>query len=119
MDVKYGDEVSNMKISRIAGEFFVKHARNFVKRLFYNYYLRDLSVASIELPLGLLLSVFGLAFGGWHWLQSIQEAVPAPSGTVMLSALPTLMGLQLILAFLSYDIESVPRRPIHRRTALR
>ena len=52
MDARYGDEVSNLKISRIAGEFLVKHARNFGKRLFYNYYLRDLSVASIELPLG-------------------------------------------------------------------
>jgi dolichol-phosphate mannosyltransferase len=26
-----------------------------------------------------------------------------------------LMGLQLILAFLAYDIASVPRRPIHRQ----
>ena len=46
MDAKYGEEVSNLTISKIAGEFLFKHARNFFKRLFYNYYLRDLSLAS-------------------------------------------------------------------------
>lgn len=114
MDARYADEVSNLRISRIAGEFLLKHVRNFAKRLFYNYYLRDLSVASIELPLGLLLLVFGVVFGGWHWIRAVREGVVASAGTVMLSALPTLMGLQLVLAFLNYDIASVPRRPIHR-----
>jgi hypothetical protein len=31
----------------------------------------------------------------------------------MLSGLPILAGLQLLLAFLSFDIAAVPRRPIH------
>ena len=52
MDAQYGDEVSNLKISRIVGEFSRKHVRNFMQRIFYNYYLRDLSQASLELPLG-------------------------------------------------------------------
>ncbi|MDE2606453.1 MAG: glycosyltransferase family 2 protein [Burkholderiales bacterium] len=115
MDARYADEVSNLNISRIAGEFLMKNVRNFFKRIFYNYYLRDLSVASIELPLGLLLLAFGMSFGGIHWLRSVQAGVAASAGTVMLSALPTLMGLQLLLAFLNYDIGSVPRRPIHRQ----
>lgn len=114
MDARYADEVSNLRISQIAGEFLVKHMRNFGKRLFYNYYLRDLSVASVELPLGLLLLVFGIVFGGWHWFFSFQNGVAASAGTVMLSALPNLMGLQLVLAFLNYDIASVPHRPIHQ-----
>lgn len=119
MDARYADEVSNMKISRIAGEFLVKHARNFVKRLFYNYYLRDLSVASLELPLGCAMLAFGVVFGGWHWFRSVYDGVSATAGTVMLSALPTLMGLQLILAFLAFDIASVPRRPIHKHFVTR
>lgn len=114
MDASYGDEISNMKISKIIGEFLVKHARNFVKRIFYNYYLRDVSLASIELPLGVLLLVFGAGFGGWNWLLAAREGTITPAGTVMLSALPVLMGLQLVLAFLAYDIASVPRRPRHQ-----
>ncbi len=115
MAASYGDEVSNLKISKIIGEFFVKHCRNLGKRIFYNYYLRDLSIASIELPLGLVLLMFGTVFGIIHWFSSAREGVITPAGTVMLSALPILMGLQLILAFLSYDIGSVPKQPWHRR----
>ncbi len=113
MDAKYGDEVSNLKVSKIVTEFLGKHARNFYKRIFYNYYLRDLSLASIELPLGLLLFIFGTSFGLLQWWHAAANELATPAGTVMLSALPTLMGLQLILAFLAYDIGSVPRTPRH------
>lgn len=114
MDAKYADEVSNLRISRIAGEFLLKHCRNLGKRIFYNYYLRDMSLASIELPLGIAMFLFGLIFGIYHWAQSIAEGVSSSSGTVMLSALPVIIGLQLILAFLGHDISSVPNRPFHR-----
>jgi dolichol-phosphate mannosyltransferase len=118
MDASYGDEVSNLKISKILGEFLVKHLRNFGKRVFYNYYLRDMALASIELPLGLLLLLAGGGFGLAHWISSAQDSAVTPAGTVMLAALPVLMGLQLILAFFSYDIASVPTRPIHRLAKL-
>ena len=118
MDARYGDEVSNLKISRIVGEFLVKHFRNASKRIFYSYYLRDLSLASLELPLGLLLILGGGTFGIANWLISAHEAALTPAGTVMLSALPLLMGLQFVLAFLAYDIASVPRRPKHRKYIL-
>jgi len=116
MDAVYGDETSNLKISRIATEFLAKHVRNFSKRLFYNYYLRNMSLASIELPLGLLLFGFGTVFGLRHWAYAIRTDIATPAGTVMLAALPVLMGAQLILAFLAYDIASVPRRAIHKKT---
>lgn len=118
MDAKYADEVSSLKISKIVGEFLVKHCRNFCKRVFYNYYLRDMSLASIELPVGICLLAFGVVFGGFHWYDSAQMGVTTPAGTVMVSALPVLMGVQLLLAFLSYDIASVPRRIIHARRHL-
>lgn len=113
MDAKYGDEVSNLKISQIVGEFLVKHARNFFKRIFYNYYLRDMSLASIELPLGILFLAFGSIYGGYHWMVSAQEGVATPAGTVMMSALPVIAGIQLLLGFIGHDVSSVPVRPIH------
>ena len=114
MDATYGDEVSNLKISKIVGEFLGKHIRNFGKRVFYNYYLRDMSLASLELPLGIFSLLFGSIFGLVRWISAHDTGVATPAGTVMLSALPVIMGLQLILAFFSYDIASVPRRPVHR-----
>jgi len=115
MDAKYGDEISNLKISKVAGEFLVKHIRNFGKRIFYNYYLRDMSVASVELPIGLFLFIFGVFYGGYHWMKSAEAGVATPAGTVMLAALPIIVGLQMILAFLGHDVMSVPRRPRHGR----
>lgn len=113
MDAKYGDEVSNLKISSIVGEFLAKHVRNFFKRIFYNYYLRDMSLASIELPLGIIFLVFGMAYGGFHWMVSAHEGVTTPAGTVMMSALPIIAGIQLLLGFIGYDVSSMPVRPIH------
>ncbi|MYN02385.1 glycosyltransferase [Pseudoduganella sp. DS3] len=119
MDASYGDEVSNLKISKIVTEFAFKHLRNFGKRVFYNYYLRNMSLASIQAPLGLLLFLFGSIYGGWHWYHSASMGQATPAGTVMLSALPILMGMQLLLAFLAQDIASVPRRPIHKNQRAR
>lgn len=118
MDAHYADEVSNLRISRILGEFLVKHVRNLGKRVFYNYFLRDLSLASIELVAGIALMLGGSLFGLASWLGSMQSGTPTPAGTVMLSALPIILGLQFLLAFLGYDIGSVPRRALHRRPSV-
>jgi dolichol-phosphate mannosyltransferase len=115
MDAIYGDESSNLKISKIVTEFLGKNIKNFFKRLFYNYYLRNLSLASIELPLGVALIIFGTIYGGAHWLISARTDAVTPAGTVILAALPILMGMQLILAFLAHDISSLPRYPIHKK----
>lgn len=115
MDAKYADEVSNLKISKVIGEFFFKHIRNSLKRIFYSYYLRDMSLASIELPLGLALIVFGGVFGAHSWISSMQAGKATPVGTVMLAVLPILVGLQFVLAFVAHDIASVPKRPLHPR----
>lgn len=114
MDAHYGEEVSNLRVSRILGEFLAKHARNFGKRIFYNYFLRDMSLASLELVAGMLLIVGGGIFGASAWLGSMQAGVSTPAGTVMLAALPIILGLQFLLAFLGYDIGTVPRRPIQQ-----
>ena len=119
MDAVYGDEVSNLKVSRIITEFAAKHVRNFSKRLFYNYYLRNMSLASLQLPLGVSMLLFGSVYGAWHWVQAAAHGVATPAGTVMVSALPVLMGMQLILAFLAYDIAAVPRRVVQKKSVAR
>lgn len=113
MDAVYSDEVSNLKIRKVIPEFSLKHLRNSFKRIFYNYYLRDVSMGSIELPLGLLLVAFGGLFGGIHWIQGNIATLPSSAGTVMLAALPIILGWQLLIAFLNQDIQSVPKQAIH------
>ena len=115
MDAKYGDEVSNLRASKIVGEFFFKHIRNLGKRIFYNYYLRDMSLASFELPIGTLMIAFGTTMGIVQWINALQSGIPTSAGTVMILALPIIIGIQFILAFIGYDISSVPKRPFHLR----
>jgi dolichol-phosphate mannosyltransferase len=113
MDARYGAETSNLRISRVLFDFGFKHVRNTFKRIFYNYFLRDLSLASIELVFGSLLIAVGTVMGLWFWAQSAQTGVTTSAGSVMLVALQIIVGLQLILGFLAYDIASVPRRAMH------
>ncbi len=112
MNPRYGTEKSNLKVSRILGEFLFKHLRNFLKRIFYNYYLRDMSLASLELPLGVFFFFSGGFYGACHWARSSQAGVVTPAGTVMLSVMLIVIGLQFVMAFLAYDIASVPNRPL-------
>jgi dolichol-phosphate mannosyltransferase len=113
MDAIYLDEKSNLRISKIFGEFILKHLRNFFRRIFYNYYLRDMSLASLELIMGMVLITWGAIYGAYHWISSMQVGIQTPAGTVMLSALPIIVGIQFLLAFIGYDISFKPRRPFH------
>lgn len=115
MPARYGNEKSNLSVLKALFDFPGKHFVRFHKRLFYNYYLRDMSAASLELPLGVALGWFGFIFGLVKFAESSQTQIAATAGTVMLSAVPVILGFQLVLAFLSYDIASVPKRVKHKK----
>ncbi|ELO2527096.1 glycosyltransferase family 2 protein [Escherichia coli] len=108
MDAVYGDEVSNLNIKRILFPFLKGNIKNLCKRIFYNYFLRGFSIASIELVLGTLLFIFGIIYGTGAWYHSVATNTPATSGTVMLAALPIILGVQFLLSFIQADIESQP-----------
>lgn len=105
----YGDEKSNLKIRRVIFEFPYKHNRNLLKRIAYSYYIREFNLASLELPIGLILGGFGLIRGGTAWWHSIQTGITAPAGTVVLSAVLILSSIQFILGFLNFDINNYPK----------
>ena len=115
MDAKYDSEKSHLKIPFVFFEFIYRHSVNFLRRIFYNYYLRDMSIASIELPIGILMLGFGLIFGLHNWWLSSHGGPATTAGTVMIAAVPLITGMQLILAFLAYDINSVPKLLLHTR----
>jgi dolichol-phosphate mannosyltransferase len=115
MAAKYGDEESNLKIHRELGRFLAGHTRNFVKRLVYNYFVRDFGIASVQLVGGLGAIGFGTVFGGIKWYQSSVAGMDTPAGTVMIATLPIILGFQLILAFLGFDIAATPKDPLQDR----
>lgn len=104
----YGDEKSNLRIGRVLVSFSRKHFSRCFKRIFYQYFLRDFNPGSIALLSSLPLMGFGLIFGGYQWWHSSHLDVTTPAGTVILAALPLILGFQLFLTFVQYDISSTP-----------
>ena len=109
----YGEETSSLKISRILFPFVGKHLANFFRRIAYSYFLRDFSIASIELIIGLIFVTFGAIFGGLEWYNSTVTGTTATAGTVIIAALPLLVGSQLLISFLNFDVSNQPNQPLH------
>ena len=115
MDAHYNNETSNLRIGQVIAPFMAGHLYNMFKRILYTYYLRDFSLASIYLPVGLLLCAWGTLFGLAKWTELARLGMPASAGTVMLAALPVIVGFQLLLGFLGMDVANVPRTPLQAR----
>ncbi|HET8555529.1 MAG TPA: glycosyltransferase family 2 protein [Rhodanobacteraceae bacterium] len=112
MLASYRDEPSSLRPARVLGPFLRGNLRNFARRVLYSYFLRGFSVASIELVIGSLLMAFGFVFGAIEWWHSVVEDVPATAGTVMLAALPLILGVQFVLSWLAFDVAAEPRIPV-------
>ncbi|AVS93571.1 glycosyl transferase family 2 [Paracidovorax avenae] len=112
MDSVYADEESNLKIGKVLPEFLKKHASRFLRRYGYSYFVRDFNAGSIYSIFGLLLLAWGSIFGARQWIHSAMGDQPATSGTVMLAALPVMVGIQFLVAFLHHDVSSVPTEPL-------
>ena len=115
MQAKYGAEKSSLNIWRVLFGFPPKYFVRYLKRIFYNYFLRDFNAGTLELIFGTLLVLVGLVFGIYSWYIGELNNQPATSGTVMLAALPVILGFQLLIAGLQYDMNNIPKEPIQTK----
>ena len=113
MRAKYANEKSNLKIRKVIFEFIHRHNVNFLKRLFYVYYLREWSVVSFEFPAALILFFGGLGLGVNFWNVSAITGQATTVGQVMLAVLPIILGFQLLLSVLSLDVSNEPKQPLY------
>ncbi|HEY8622965.1 MAG TPA: glycosyltransferase family 2 protein [Casimicrobiaceae bacterium] len=118
MPARYQGETSNLRIGRVAAAFPFKYLRAALKRIFYAYFLRDFNAGTLQLCLGLLMAGSGATYGAARWIYSSMSGVPTTSGAVMLAALPVMVGIQLLLGALNFDVQNVPREPLQRSGAL-
>lgn len=105
METIYGQESSSLSIWRTIFEFPPKLAWLFMRRVLLQYFVFDINLGSLYILLGLMLGGFGAGFAAFEWVQSIVTGVPRTTGTVMLGVLPFLMGFQLVLNALLYDVQ--------------
>lgn len=109
MPAVYNGAPSSLSIWKSLFEFPRYLLPALVRRFVRRYVWEDFTAVSVFVILGLLSLAFGTIFGVYHWIKSIQMAQPATAGTVMLSALPIILGFQLLLQAIVLDIANVPR----------
>jgi glycosyltransferase involved in cell wall biosynthesis len=119
MPAIYGEEVSNLNIGKVLMDFPKRFAVRIWKRFFYMYLMRDFNIGSVETITGVVLLLFGITFGSWHWVSSSSSGQVASTGTVMIAVLPIVIGVQLLLSAINYDISNRPSTPLQRVSTVR
>lgn len=106
---RYADEESKIRYFRIMVAFPLLFFLRFLRRIYQKYILRDFSPVALFLIVGFLLFGWGAAFGTYLWIRSAVTLEATPTGTIMLSLLPLILGFQLLLQGVVLDIHETPR----------
>ena len=109
----YEDEESNLKIHEVVLPFLKNHMSRFLKRLFYNYFLRDFNGGSISLVFAFILITGGFSFGIINWIENASIGQATPTGTIIICAISLITGMNFLIAFLNYDINHKITEPIY------
>lgn len=106
----YEGEKSHIRVHRIAVQFPVLLFKGLLRRFYLRYLLRDFNALSLCAITGFPLFLFGIFYGVSLWIFPPSRGNPTPAGTVMLAALPIIIGFQLVLTALILDVVFTPNR---------
>jgi dolichol-phosphate mannosyltransferase len=109
MPAIYGDEKSNMKVWKMPVIFLKNLIEILFKRIIKKYFLFDFNIASLYILFGLPLFLFGVIFGLYEWWFYSSRSILAPTGTIMIISLSIILGFQLLLQAIQYDIFNAPK----------
>lgn len=109
MPAIYAGEVSSMKVWTMPLVFSGRLIKVFLKRILKEYFLYDFNIASLYLLTGGPLFLFGVVFGIVEWIHYNAINAFAPTGTIMVVALSIILGFQLLLQAIQYDIFHAPK----------
>jgi dolichol-phosphate mannosyltransferase len=106
---RYGDEKSNLSIRNTIFRFPYLLVKGLIKRFILKYLIYDFNMASVYVLTGLPMLLWGLFYGLFKWLENTINGVATPTGTIMLSVLPLILGTQFLIAAINIDINSTPK----------
>ncbi|HUZ50377.1 MAG TPA: glycosyltransferase family 2 protein [Candidatus Dormibacteraeota bacterium] len=109
MPTIYNLAPSSLSVRRVIFEFPQRLAKLTLKRFFVQYLIFDVNIGTLYFVMGLSLTLFGFVFGLVQWINGFITHLPKPIGTVMLAVLPFMMGFQLLLSSLMYDVQISPK----------
>jgi len=110
MKAKYGNEVSGLSNTKALFEFPPKLFVAYFKRIILKYFLYDFNIASLYLITGVPFFSFGIIYGLTLQHKYLSRNLDAPSGTFMIATICSILGFQLLLSALSYDISNYPKK---------
>lgn len=105
----YEGEPSSLNPARSIVEFLPRLALRGARRIGITYFLRDFNQVSVFLAGGLPALLFGTSWSLYHWQRSFATSVPTPTGTIMIGSLAILVGFQLLLQGIVFDVQNEPR----------
>ncbi|MDQ0574692.1 glycosyltransferase family 2 protein [Agromyces albus] len=106
----YGNEISSIRLSKVVPELLNLLFAGFWRRIWYRYVLWSFSPIALLLFAGLLLFTVGIGISIWVAFQVLGSVV-ATAATVMLAALPLMIGSQMLISALQLDIQASPATP--------
>lgn len=109
---RYGQEVSGIRLRRVIPTMLNLLFRGFWRRILWKYVLWSFSPVALFLFAGLLLTAWGVGFGIWVIFQTLGDP-EASTGTVILSVVPFIIGVQFLIFFLVLDIQESRRLERH------
>ena len=109
MPAIYGEEKSNMQLWKMPFVFGIRLVKTFIKRIVKEYFLYDFNIGSLYVLVGFPLFIFGVVYGIYEWIYYATINKFAPTGTIMIVTLSIILGFQLILQAVQYDIINAPK----------
>jgi dolichol-phosphate mannosyltransferase len=113
MPARYAGEKSSLRIARVLRQFPLKLVWSLLRRLVLKNFVYDFNIESFHIASGVPLLLAGMLYGGYHWWWYTSRNLAAPVGTVVLSALLIMVGMQLLISAVNLDLQNIPRDPIN------
>jgi dolichol-phosphate mannosyltransferase len=110
MKARYGDEKSSLSVTRALFGFPPKLLKAFIRRIILKYFLFDFNIASVYMLFGIPFFIIGVIYGIVNFIKYASSHLAAPTGTVVIPTLLIILGFQLLLSAVSYDITNYPRK---------
>ena len=104
MEARYQGETSSLSVVGASVDFAPRLIRSLIRRVTLEYFVLDMRPGTVFGVLGLLGVLFGTGFGVYHWRLGEQIGMSSLPGTVMVAAIPVIVGAQLLLQALALDI---------------
>jgi glycosyltransferase involved in cell wall biosynthesis len=106
MPAIYAEEKSNLSVWKTFFTFPPKLFKAFLRRIWLRYFIYDFNIGSLYIFFGIPLFLFGIIFGIIKWIHYARLDVASPTGTIMIAVISLVLGFQMILTAIQYDINA-------------